>query len=50
MQQLVDFVAGKILDALGVEHDLFTRWDGRLGNAAPAAPAPIRSAIDARDR
>jgi 4-hydroxy-3-polyprenylbenzoate decarboxylase len=31
MQQLVDFVAGKILDALGVDHDLFTRWDGRVG-------------------
>ncbi|HEY3923314.1 MAG TPA: UbiX family flavin prenyltransferase [Acidothermaceae bacterium] len=32
MQQLVDFVAGKILDVLGVGHDLFARWDGRLGN------------------
>jgi flavin prenyltransferase len=31
MQQLVDFVAGKILDVLGVEHDLFARWQGRLG-------------------
>ncbi|HEY5172688.1 MAG TPA: UbiX family flavin prenyltransferase [Acidimicrobiia bacterium] len=31
MQQLVDFVAGKILDVLGVDHDLFTRWDGRIG-------------------
>lgn len=31
MQQLVDFVAGKILDVIGVEHDLFARWDGRLG-------------------
>ena len=27
--QLVDFVAGKILDALGVPHDLFRRWTGR---------------------
>jgi flavin prenyltransferase len=32
MQQLVDFVAGKILDVLGVEHDLFTRWAGRIGH------------------
>jgi flavin prenyltransferase len=32
MQQLVDFVAGKILDVVGVEHDLLTRWDGRLHN------------------
>jgi flavin prenyltransferase len=31
MQQLVDFVAGKILDVLGVDHDLFSRWTGRLG-------------------
>jgi 4-hydroxy-3-polyprenylbenzoate decarboxylase len=31
VQQLVDFVAGKILDVMAVEHDLFTRWDGRLG-------------------
>ena len=28
---LVDFVAGKVLDALGVEHDLFRRWTGQLG-------------------
>jgi flavin prenyltransferase len=32
MQQLVDFVAGKILDVLGVAHDLFGRWEGRLGS------------------
>jgi 4-hydroxy-3-polyprenylbenzoate decarboxylase len=28
-QQLVDFVAGKVLDAIGVPHTLFTRWKGR---------------------
>jgi flavin prenyltransferase len=28
-QQLVDFVAGKILDAVGVPHDLYQRWSGR---------------------
>jgi flavin prenyltransferase len=27
--QLVDFVAGKVLDAMGVRHSLFTRWAGR---------------------
>jgi 4-hydroxy-3-polyprenylbenzoate decarboxylase len=31
VQQLVDFVAGKVLDVLGVEHDLFRRWVGELG-------------------
>jgi flavin prenyltransferase len=33
VQQLVDFVAGKVLDVLGVKHDLLTRWTGRLGQA-----------------
>ncbi len=28
--QLIDFVAGKVLDALGVPHDLLTRWAGEL--------------------
>lgn len=30
-EQLVDFVAGKVLDAAGVEHTLFSRWSGQLG-------------------
>jgi 4-hydroxy-3-polyprenylbenzoate decarboxylase len=30
-QQLVDFVAGKVLDSLGVPHTLFARWSGQLG-------------------
>ncbi|HEX6500438.1 MAG TPA: UbiX family flavin prenyltransferase [Micromonosporaceae bacterium] len=30
-QRLVDFVAGKVLDAMGVPHTLFTRWRGELG-------------------
>ncbi|NWG08996.1 MAG: UbiX family flavin prenyltransferase [Nitrososphaerales archaeon] len=29
MDQLIDFVVGKILDSLGIEHDLFERWSGR---------------------
>jgi 4-hydroxy-3-polyprenylbenzoate decarboxylase len=32
-QQLVDFVAGKVLDSVQVPHTLFTRWSGRLGGA-----------------
>ncbi len=31
VQQLVDFVAAKVLDAIGVPHSLITRWSGRLG-------------------
>lgn len=33
VQQLVDFVAGKALDALGVRHGLLRRWAGNLGVA-----------------
>jgi 4-hydroxy-3-polyprenylbenzoate decarboxylase len=33
VQQLVDFVAAKILDIIGVEHDLITRWSGQVGAA-----------------
>ena len=33
VQQLLDFVAGKVLDVLGVPHDLVTRWTGELGAA-----------------
>lgn len=33
VQELVDFVAGRVLDALGVEHDLYRRWTGELGAA-----------------
>ncbi len=33
VQQLVDFVAAKVLDVLGVEHKLLTRWTGALGGA-----------------
>lgn len=30
-EQLVDFVAGKVLDAARVEHTLYSRWTGHLG-------------------
>jgi 4-hydroxy-3-polyprenylbenzoate decarboxylase len=33
VQQLVDFVAAKVLDVVGVRHDLLRRWTGRLGAA-----------------
>jgi 4-hydroxy-3-polyprenylbenzoate decarboxylase len=31
VEQLVDFVAAKVLDALEVPHDLINRWTGELG-------------------
>lgn len=31
VQQLVDFVAAKVLDVLTVQHDLLVRWKGELG-------------------
>lgn len=30
--QLIDFIAGKVLDALSVPHDLFRRWTGDLSS------------------
>ncbi|WP_156726427.1 UbiX family flavin prenyltransferase [Streptomyces apocyni] len=32
IQDLVDFVAGRVLDAAGVEHGLYRRWAGELGS------------------
>jgi 4-hydroxy-3-polyprenylbenzoate decarboxylase len=38
IQDLVDFVAGRVLDAAGVAHGLYRRWTGRLGGGnGPAA-------------
>lgn len=34
IEQLVDFVAAKVLDLLDVQHELLTRWTGTLGGAA----------------
>lgn len=31
VQQLVDFLVGKVLDLCQVEHDLYRRWTGQLG-------------------
>ncbi|ARZ69359.1 UbiX family flavin prenyltransferase [Streptomyces sp. HU2014] len=33
IQDLVDFVAGRVLDAAGVPHQLYRRWRGELGEA-----------------
>ncbi|WP_233521387.1 UbiX family flavin prenyltransferase [Streptomyces triticagri] len=33
IQDLVDFVAGRILDAAGVPHTLYRRWEGELGGS-----------------
>ncbi|MFD2690967.1 UbiX family flavin prenyltransferase [Streptomyces phyllanthi] len=34
IQDLVDFVAGRVLDAAGVGHGLYRRWRGELGGGA----------------
>jgi len=31
LDDLVDFVVGKVLDQLGIEHELFRRWQGQEG-------------------
>ncbi|KAA0935690.1 UbiX family flavin prenyltransferase [Streptomyces apricus] len=33
IQDLVDFVAGRVLDAAGVPHTLYQRWKGELGGS-----------------
>ncbi|QDY78409.1 UbiX family flavin prenyltransferase [Streptomyces qinzhouensis] len=37
IQDLVDFVAGRALDAVGVPHTLYRRWKGELGSASARA-------------
>ncbi|MFH8381003.1 UbiX family flavin prenyltransferase [Kitasatospora sp. NPDC018058] len=37
VRELVDFVAGRVLDAVGVPHSLYLRWEGELGAAARKA-------------
>jgi len=36
-RELVDFVAGRVLDAVGVPHQLYRRWDGDLGSGGKVA-------------
>ncbi|MEU6681125.1 UbiX family flavin prenyltransferase [Streptomyces sp. NPDC046925] len=36
IQDLVDFVAGRTLDAAGVPHRLYRRWEGELGSGSAA--------------
>ena len=35
LKHLVDFVVGKIMDSLGVQHDLFPRWGGENDGEDP---------------
>lgn len=37
VQDLVDFVAGRALDAVGVPHTLYRRWEGALGGGSKPA-------------
>ncbi len=36
VQEMVDFVAGRVLDQCGVEHQLYRRWEGKLGEPSSA--------------
>lgn len=46
-RELVDFVAGRVLDAVGVPHELYRRWSGSLGEAA-STPARHREVHPSR--
>jgi 4-hydroxy-3-polyprenylbenzoate decarboxylase len=48
-QDLVDFVAGRVLDAAGVPNVLFRRWTGELGagRSAQFAPGTVESGPEA---
>ncbi|MEW1718460.1 UbiX family flavin prenyltransferase [Streptomyces sp. NPDC093109] len=41
IQDLVDFVAGRVLDAAGVEHRLYRRWEGQLGGGSAPRGGPV---------
>ncbi len=36
LDDLADFMAGKILSSLGFEHDLYPQWTGQVGQVGPA--------------
>ncbi|MER5641385.1 UbiX family flavin prenyltransferase [Kitasatospora sp. NPDC002227] len=36
-REMVDFVAGRVLDAVGVPHGLYRRWEGELGSGGKVA-------------
>lgn len=46
LQQLVDFVVGKMLDRLSVPHDLVPRWRTPQGDAAAAPESPWNEGED----
>lgn len=41
LDQLVDFMAGRVLDLCDVEHDLYRRWSGALGQARAASAGEL---------
>ena len=39
IQDLVDFVVGKVLDVMGIPHALYPRWTGRLPESTQTSPS-----------
>jgi 4-hydroxy-3-polyprenylbenzoate decarboxylase len=46
VQDLVDFVVGKVLDRIGVDHALFARWRTPAGGEPAAGPSPWHEGED----
>ncbi len=40
LQEIVDFVVGKVLDQIGIEHVLYPRWTGSLNSAGALEQRP----------
>lgn len=48
VQQLVDFIAGKVLDTVDVPHTLYRRWAGDLGAARVSPEDATGRVVDGR--
>lgn len=46
VEELVDFMVGRLLDLVGAPHELHTRWQGEPRRRAPAPNRALHTALD----